>query len=614
MAIDANDNAPQSPIGPQPTESQATPASAPQAAATPFAVKGLRLWPALAILAVQWLIVFVVGLLAPLSFFQFMTMAFAPLVGALALVIWWVGFSRLRWMDSLLCLVVFAATTGIAVALFDPSFGGFGIMMYVVPTVTLVWIGWLLITPFLPWSVRRAGMLVAFTLAVGYFALLRFDGATGSLKGEISYRWTPTPEDIFKAEKAAGKLGVARGVDASKAKPLALQTGDWPGFRGADRDGHLTGVQIATDWSKNPPKEIWRHRVGPGWGSFTVIGNHLFTQEQWGEEEAVVCYDASTGEIIWDHKDKARFTEAVAGPGPRATPTFHEGNLYVLGAAGKLNCLDAASGRLIWSRDIKADSKGEVPVWGFASSPFVAQGVVTVFAGGPEGKSVMGYKIADGELAWSAGEGQLSYCSLQPTRIGGVDQLVIATEKGLTAFGPASGQVLWLHKWELDGMARVVQPTVVGEGDVLLGTGFGFGTKRVHVDKTGDNWATNEIWTTRAIKPYYNDLVVHKGHAYGFDNDFFTCINLADGKSKWRERGYGNGQVLLLADQDLLLVVAETGEVALVEANPAGHKELGQFKALEGKTWNHPVIAHGKLFVRNGVEAASYQLTEISGK
>ena len=531
-----------------------------------------------------------------------------------ALVIWWVGFSRLRWGDSLLCLLVFAAVTGIAVALFDPSLGGFGIIMYVVPTLTLVWIGWLLITPFLPWSVRCAGMFVAFTLAVGYFALIRFDGATGSLKGEFSYRWTPMPEEIFNAEKAAGKLGVARGVDASKVKPLTLQAGDWPGFRGPERDGHLTGVQIATDWTKNPPKEIWRHRVGPGWGSFTVIGNHLFTQEQWGEEEAVVCYDAATGEIIWDHKDKARFTEAVAGPGPRATPTFHEGNLYVLGAAGKLNCLDAATGRVIWSRDIMADSKGELPAWGFASSPFVAQGVVTVFAGGPDGKSVMGYKMADGELAWSGGEGQLSYCSLQPTRIGGVDQLVIATDKGLTAFGPASGQILWLHKWELNGMARVVQPTVMADGDVLLGTGFGFGTKRVHVDKTGDSWATNEVWTTRAIKPYYNDLVVHKGHAYGFDNDFFTCVNLADGKSKWRERGYGNGQVLLLADQDLLLVVAETGEVALIEANPAGHKELGQFKALEGKTWNHPVIAHGKLFVRNGVEAACYQLTEISGK
>ena len=308
--------------------------------------------------------------------------------------------------------------------------------------------------------------------------------------------------------------------------------------------------------------------------------------------------------------------EAIAGPGPRATPTFHEGKIYALGAAGRLNCLDAVTGKVIWRRDIVEDSKAKIPIWGFASSPYVAQGVVTVFAGGPEKKSVLGYKADSGEPAWSAGDGQLSYASLQPARLGDVEQLVMVSEQGLTAFSPANGSILWEHAWLLEGgMARIVQPALVDDAGVIVGTGFGNGVSRrwsSSADK-GDKWDVKEVWTTRAIKPYFNDLVVHKGHLYGFDGDFFTCVNLENGKGKWRERGYGNGQVLLLADQDLLLILSETGEAALVEAKSEGYQELGRFQALEGKTWNHPVISHGLLLVRNGAEAACYQLTEKWG-
>jgi outer membrane protein assembly factor BamB len=161
-------------------------------------------------------------------------------------------------------------------------------------------------------------------------------------------------------------------------------------------------------------------------------------------------------------------------------------------------------------------------------------------------------------------------------------------------------------------MARVVQPAVVGESDVLLGTFFGFGTRRLHLSHSGDAWTAEELWTTKAIKPYYNDFVVHKGYLYGFDDAFFTCVSLADGASKWKERGYEHGQVLLLPDQDLLLVLTEKGAVALLKADPASRQELGRFQAITGKTWNHPVVAHGKLFVRNGEEMACYRLTEES--
>jgi hypothetical protein len=133
------------------------------------------------------------------------------------------------------------------------------------------------------------------------------------------------------------------------------------------------------------------------------------------------------------------------------------------------------------------------------------------------------------------------------------------------------------------------------------------------VGRDGDRWAAQKVWTSRAIKPYFNDLVIHQNHLYGFDNNFLTCVGLDDGKTRWKERGYGNGQVLLLADQDLLLVLSEQGEAALVEAVPSGLVERCRFQAIEGKTWNHPVVAHGRLFVRNGEEAACYELTAETG-
>jgi outer membrane protein assembly factor BamB len=567
-----------------------------------------RLWPAVVIVVLQWLAITVPAWVAPGTMTQFLGMFWGPIVAAAVFAGWWLLASRLSWADRGFVLLACAVLGAGAFFLYHASFGVFGLIMRALPVVLTAWLLWLLVTPALRWPVRRVGLLVVFVLAWGYFALVRLDGVDGNFSAAVSYRWVPTAEEKFLAERA-GKPASAPAAEAPAATLLTLQPGDWPGFRGPDRDGRRTGVRIAADWRQHPPRQVWRQRIGPGWSSFAVVGTRLFTQEQRGDDEVVVCYDADSGRELWVHRDAARFTETVAGPGPRATPTFHEGKLYTLGGAGRLNCLDAATGRVQWSRDIVADSGAKVPTWGFAASPLVVAGVVTVYAGGPEDKSVLGYHVSTGDLAWSAGAGDFSYCSLQPARLAGVEQLLIATDTGLTAFHPTRGDILWRHEWQLDKeMARIVQPTVVGEDDVLLGAGFGFGTRRVHVRREGSDWTAQEVWTTRAIKPYFNDLVVYQGHAYGFDNNFFTCVSLEDGTAKWRARGYANGQVLLLADQGLLLVLSEKGEAALLEATPEGHRERGRFAALEGKTWNHPVVAHGRLFVRNGEEAACYQL------
>ena len=201
--------------------------------------------------------------------------------------------------------------------------------------------------------------------------------------------------------------------------------------------------------------------------------------------------------------------------------------------------------------------------------------------------------------------------SLQPQPLQKSAQFVITTAEGLTALDPSNGKTLWQYEWLVDkNMDRVTQPAQVSETDFLIGSSFGAGTRRVRVTHEGDSWKVDPepLWESRAISPYYNDLVVHKGYLYGFNGIFLACVDLKNGKLAWKERGYDAGQVLLLPDQELLLVLAEKGDVALVEAKPEGLKELGRFHALDGKTWNHPVVAHGRLYARNGQEAACYRL------
>ncbi len=566
----------------------------------PIARPRPRLWPGVVVVGLMLLAVWLPGWLDAPGMVRYLFVFFAPMVATAGVALWWLLFSRVPWIDRGLGFAAFGAGAAATAFLWAPN--SMLLIVFALPVVLTVWVVWLFAAIFLSWPIVRAGLAVVLLLAWGAFCCLRFDGLDGSLQGTLSLRWSQKGEDKFLASQ--GSIGTAKGAAA-----LTLQPGDWPCFRGPLLDVRLKGVRIATDWNQNPPKELWRHRVGPGWGSFAVIGDNIYTQEQRDKQESVVCYDALSGKQIWAHDDATRFDEVLGGAGPRATPTFHDGKIYTLGANGRLNCLDAATGAVVWSRDVTADAGASIPTWGFASSPLVVGDVVMVLAPGADEKSTLAYDAASGKPpVWSAPAGKMSYSSPQPAKLGGVEQVLCSTEKGLTAYDPAKGDVLWKYD-QPEGMHRIVQPNVLGDSDVLLSS-FMVGTTRVHVRHDPDGWKAEEVWSSAALKPNYNDMVVYDGFAYGYDADSFVCVNLEDGKQKWRTKAYGSGQVLLLADQGLLLVLTEKPCAAvLLEATPQGRKELGRFSVFEEKTWNHPVVAHGKLFVRNSEWAACYQLT-----
>jgi outer membrane protein assembly factor BamB len=355
---------------------------------------------------------------------------------------------------------------------------------------------------------------------------------------------------------------------------------------------------------------LWRRAIGPGWSSFAVGGDYLYTQEQRGDDEIVACYRVSTGEPVWMHRDPVRFWESNAGAGPRATPALSGDRVYTLGATGILNALDAATGAVAWSRNAEADAGTTIPDWGYSASPLVVGDLVIVALSG----KLAGYDAATGTPRWYGPHRGESYSSPQLMTIAGIPQVVLLSHDGTTSVAPADGAVLWQHEWS---SGAIVQPVPSGDGDVLVNAiamTAGLGIRRLAVAHGSGGWTVQERWTSNGLKPYFNDFVVHKGHAYGFDGNILSCIDLADGKRKWKGGRYGSGQLVLLPEQDLLLVISEDGELALVSASPDQFREVGsRFAAIDGKTWNHPALVRDILLVRNGEEMAAFRLP-LSGR
>jgi outer membrane protein assembly factor BamB len=568
-----------------------------------------RLWLPVTLLGLYWVLFFLVGFWDKPYFVGFLyALGSSGLLTLLFCVTWWRANRRLSRLQRLAVLVLVLGGGLLVAPLCHPSMV-FNLLTLGIPLVLTTWTIWQLVAQktALSWEWRGALLVVALTW--GSLTLIRIDGVNSDLRPDLRWRWSQSAEGLFLAEKARTRNALAGSETSPEGQAaVALTAGDWTEFRGPDRDGVIHGVRIATDWGTAPPRPLWRQRVGPAWSSMIVLGDRLVTQEQRGEQEAVVCYQAATGKELWTHEDRARFWDTVSGAGPRATPTFANGRIYTMGGTGILNCLDAATGKRYWTHDLVAEAGAAAPLWGFSGSPLVADGNVIVFAGGKGEKTLLAYGAASGDLAWAAPAGQGSYSSPQLATLAGTRQCLLLSDGGLTAVDPHAGMLLWKYGRAMPGAPRTAQSHVVGSTELVVPSLAGPGVARVAVTPDGGNWKVEQLGVSTDLKPEFPDVVVHQGHVYGFDLNVFCCVDLATGKRCWRAGRYGRGQVMLLPDQALLLVVSETGAAVLLAANPERHEELGRFQAIEGKTWNHPVIAHGRLYVRNAEEMACYEL------
>lgn len=393
-----------------------------------------------------------------------------------------------------------------------------------------------------------------------------------------------------------------------KAVSLEVSEEDMPAYRGVKREGVAVGPALERDWSKHPPKQLWRHPVGAGYAGFAVAGNVAITIEQRDADEAVVCYDVDTGKERWLYTYPAEFTEPLGGPGPRATPTIYEGEVYSLGAKGHLACLDGATGKEKWRANI-LEGNGNI-MWAMSGSPLVYGNVVVVNPGvqvkSESLRALVAYDRKTGKPVWGSGNTKAGYASPMLATLAGVEQILLFDGVEIAGYAATDGKKLWSHPWKTHQDINVAQPLVL-EGDrVFVSSGYAVGCAMLQISKTGDAWSVKERWRNTLLRDKMSSPLLYKEHIYGQDDGFLVCLNAEKGERTWKGKRYGHGQTLLTGD--LIVVLAENGKLVLVEATPEAFRELASIQAIEGRTWNYPALARGRVYVRNDIEMAAYAL------
>ncbi|HKO95529.1 MAG TPA: PQQ-binding-like beta-propeller repeat protein [Pyrinomonadaceae bacterium] len=379
----------------------------------------------------------------------------------------------------------------------------------------------------------------------------------------------------------------------------------WTNFRGPNRDGNYEEMPILTKWPANGLTPIWKQPVGQGYASFSVAEGRAYTIEQRRNQEVVTAYDVATGREIWKQGWNALYSDTT-GDGPRSTPTWDDGKLYALGATGELRCLDAKTGAVVWGKNILSENQAGNLSWAMAASPLIVDDKVVVLPGGGGGKSVVAYNKLTGAPIWKALDDGQAYVSPMLVNLAGRRQILVISASRVLGVAPENGALLWSHPWDTSMGINASQPIVVGANRFFISSGYGKGAALIEVSGSGKSFNARAIWENTSMKNKFNSSVVYQGHAYGLDEGILTCVDVNTGERKWKGGRYGYGQVVLASGH--LIVMTETGELVLVRATPQQHTEVARFQALQGKSWNYPALAGGRLLVRNATEMAAYNI------
>ena len=518
---------------------------------------------------------------------------------------------RTRHVRALLAYL-FVAALGVAGLWLWPSDGlGRDIRTMVTQSVAfltalvlLVW--WGLYSGLSPRLRLAVPVLVLGTAA----ASVRSVGCTGDMRLLLTFRWEPSHYDALEAERRA-----QRESGGETELTLAAESpADYPEYRNRARDGVARGPALARDWKARPPRLVWKQLCGGGYAGFAVGRGRAVTVEQRRGDEVVACYDAASGRELWTHAYPARFYDPRGGEGPMATPNLAGDEVYSLGGTGRLVCLDLARGTLKWEADVLKDNGATNLTWGMAGSPLVYGGVVVVNPGSQGGggaRALAAYDRKSGKRVWAAGNTRAGYSSPMRVTLAGVRQVVLLDGQEVAGYGEDGEGKLWSLDYPTEYGINVAQPLAVGDDRLFVTAAYGTGCGLLRVRHEGDKWsaAQDGYWRKKTMRCKFTSPVLFQGLVYGLDEGVLACVDPADGRQLWKGKRYGHGQ--LLRSDDLLLIQAESGDLVLAEAAGERTRELGRFRALGGdKTWNCPVLAGGRAYVRNHVEMACYDLAE----
>jgi len=461
--------------------------------------------------------------------------------------------------------------------------------------IVLLQLVWLMFFSRIRWRTRLA-CTGAIVLAIAIpSSLLEIRGVTGDLLPVLAWRWTPR-HTVTVPQEPTTHLDLSL-TDLAPAFPQIL---------GPDRNGIVPVPDLATNWETTPPLELWRNPVGPAWAGFAIAANRAVTLEQRGEDELVTCYHLLTGQLLWSHSTPAHFNTTIAGEGPRSVPTISGNKVFTVGATGVLTCLNLTNGSPLWAKNFIEDNNSSIPQWGASGSPLVLRNKVIVCAGGKQDRSLVAYDVANGNRIWSGGTNSAHYSSPVEMIFHETPQILIFNSKAVTSHNTATGAVLWEYPWRR-GHPHIATPLSLPDNRVLVSSGYGTGSELLQIDRdTNGTWSATQLWKSIRLKTKFANLIVFQGHIYGLDDGTLVCLELESGELKWKDGRYGHGQMLLA--NNLILLMAETGDVVLIQPSPLERIELARIQVFQDKTWNPPALAGQYLLVRNDKEAACYRL------
>jgi outer membrane protein assembly factor BamB len=372
---------------------------------------------------------------------------------------------------------------------------------------------------------------------------------------------------------------------------------DWPQWRGPNRDGISPEKGLLKAWPQAGPPLAWRAAgAGEGYSSFSTTGGKLYTMGARGGAEYVMAFNAADGKKVWETRLGNRFSNDQ-GDGPRGTPTIDGNRLYVSGASGDVSALDLATGKPVWSINVLKQFGGSNIQWGFSESPLVLTDRLLINAGAP-GASIVALKKTDGSVIWKSESDEAGYSSGLLHEVGGVREAIFFTAKRALALDVQTGKVLWSYDKVANDTANIATPIAKGNR-VFLSSDYGTGAALLELTPAAGRVNAREVYFTREMRNHHASSVLIADHLYGFSGAILTAMKFDTGEVAWKDRSVGKGSMIFADDR--LYLFSENGQVGLAEANPTAYKEHGRFQIQTGsaKTWSHPVVADGRLYLRD---------------
>lgn len=375
---------------------------------------------------------------------------------------------------------------------------------------------------------------------------------------------------------------------------------DWNQFRGPNRDNLSPETGLLDRWPPAGPERLWTATgLGDGYSSIAVAGDLLYTMGNVDGGEQILALDRSTGEVVWKTRNGDEYREGQ-GNGPRGTPTIVDGLVYGLGGNGDLSCCDASTGEVRWQANILQKFGGGNIVWGISESVLVDDGKVICSPGGSRG-TVVALDAATGDTVWTSqvpGNPKASYASPVVVTVSRVKQYVVFTSQGIAGIRAADGQPMWGQNASSNGTANCATPLVIGNS-IFSSSDYGTGAELVELRSQGNTTQSHLVYHTKDMKNHHGGMVHLNGFVYGSNGDILSCVNLRSGTPAWRERGM-KGSVVYADNR--IVFRHERGDVVLLAANPQRYEELGRFSQPDRTNrpaWSHPVIAGGRLYLRD---------------